>query len=586
MGDWNHYAFVKDASTGLLSIYCNGFLTAQSTNDFSPLDPPIKQLLIGNANYINYYYGRIDDFRIYDFALTQEEVISLPGVSDVAQDLLDRADITGDGRVGLPDFAVVAEQWLDTTGPPQSGNTYYVDSDLGNNNNDGLSEEQPWQTLAKVNSRVFLPGDKILFKADTAYLGQLKLAGGGEPGNPAIVDMYGDGNKPLIDGDGYLAALLLENVQYWEVSNLEIINDGATAKQPEAVDERYGVHIKAYNTGTRNHLYLRNLDVHHVFPETEESVPNEKGRGIAIESGGYALKTNYNDVLIEKCKVSITGNTGIWLHHKVWTKTSPYFAYNTNIIIRGNYLVDIGGPGFQPNHCKNVLIENNVVDGSGAKVDPRQKGRGSGIWPWKCEDVMIQNNLFMHARGIGDSCGAHVDVGNINTTIQYNLSYDNAGGFVEILGNCYNTIYRYNVSINDGWRIKGVDGAFQYGHMFWLGGWTGEDNPKQGPYDSKIYNNTVYLASGLQTRINVDDSAEDAFFTNNLIYIDGTVYDYNPDSTAVYIIFDNNLHNIALPATLPQTNEIIADPSLINPGGITTYDYRISAASVAIDNGV
>jgi hypothetical protein len=50
-------------------------------------------------------------------------------------------------------------------------------------------------------------------------------------------------------------------------------------------------------------------------------------------------------------------------------------------------------------------------------------------------------------------------------TIQYNLSLDNEGGFVEILGDCVNSIYRYNVSINDGSRAKGVHGATQDGHL-------------------------------------------------------------------------------------------------------------------------
>ena len=39
---------------------------------------------------------------------------------------------------------------------------YYVDSELGSDLNTGTSAEQPWQTLVKINSTTFLPGDSIL----------------------------------------------------------------------------------------------------------------------------------------------------------------------------------------------------------------------------------------------------------------------------------------------------------------------------------------------------------------------------------------------------------------------------------------
>ena len=42
--------------------------------------------------------------------------------------------------------------------------TYYVDATNGNDSNDGLSPESARQTIAKVNSMSFLPGDNILLK--------------------------------------------------------------------------------------------------------------------------------------------------------------------------------------------------------------------------------------------------------------------------------------------------------------------------------------------------------------------------------------------------------------------------------------
>jgi hypothetical protein len=105
--------------------------------------------------------------------------------------------------------------------------TYYIDSEKGDDNSNGTSPEKSWASLDRVNKVVFAPGDKILFKAGTTYTGRLKPQGSGAQGKPIIIDMYGGGNKPRIDGRGaVLDTLLLGNVEYWEVSNLEITNLG------------------------------------------------------------------------------------------------------------------------------------------------------------------------------------------------------------------------------------------------------------------------------------------------------------------------------------------------------------------------
>ena len=64
----------------------------------------------------------------------------------------------------------------------------------------------------------------------------------------------------------------------------------------------------------------------------------------------------------------------------------------------------------------------------------------------------MQNNEFSHVRGAADSHGAHIDIACDSVIIQYNYSYNNEGGFAEILGDNINCGYRYNISVNDGYR--------------------------------------------------------------------------------------------------------------------------------------
>ena len=46
----------------------------------------------------------------------------------------------------------------------------------------------------------------------------------------------------------------------------------------------------------------------------------------------------------------------------------------------------------------------------------------------------------------------YIDCGKENVVFQYNYSYNNEGGFVEILGDNINCGYRYNIGVNDGYR--------------------------------------------------------------------------------------------------------------------------------------
>ena len=53
-----------------------------------------------------------------------------------------------------------------------SATTYYVDASGGDDDNGGLSELTPWQTLAKVNSLFFLPGDQESVPPENRRIGQ------------------------------------------------------------------------------------------------------------------------------------------------------------------------------------------------------------------------------------------------------------------------------------------------------------------------------------------------------------------------------------------------------------------------------
>ncbi|MEI6788987.1 MAG: hypothetical protein WCL49_10975 [bacterium] len=78
--------------------------------------------------------------------------------------------------------------------------SYYLDADLGNDNNSGLSLESPWKTISRLNRVQLVPGARVLFKRGLIWREQLNVNSSGTANEPIIYGAYGDGENPVISG--------------------------------------------------------------------------------------------------------------------------------------------------------------------------------------------------------------------------------------------------------------------------------------------------------------------------------------------------------------------------------------------------
>jgi hypothetical protein len=111
-GRWNHWAFTKDIRTGRMEVFLNGTLYDSRVGADSPIEG-ITSFEIGSGWY-GRYDGLIDDFRIYDYALSTPEVAYLAtnGTGRLEDPVPLDADLDASGAVNLPDFAILADEWL------------------------------------------------------------------------------------------------------------------------------------------------------------------------------------------------------------------------------------------------------------------------------------------------------------------------------------------------------------------------------------------------------------------------------------------------------------------------------------------
>ena len=475
----------------------------------------------------------------------------------------------------------------------KTGTKYYIDSHDGDDTNTGKSPDSAWKTLHKASSWNYKAGDTLLLKRGHTYLGTLALSGiTGSRKNPFDVDSFGSGSLPHIDASGYLAGISIKDSKYLNIHNLEISSDAGTLVDQAARTKRYGVLIEANSPGEYSHIRLINLQIHDIFandkvPSDGRNLTSNKGMGIATFSNG-TNKATLSFISIKDCTIKRTGFTGIAIHDRSHLGINQYSTKEIEIV--NNILKEIGGPGMNMDNTKNVLVRSNTVDGSGSSADPRMHGRGSGIWPWTSNNVLIEYNKFMHARGKMDSCGAHIDFNNKNVVIQYNLSLDNEGGFIEILGNTYNSCYRYNVSINDGSRVKGVNGARQDGHILWLSNYTGKNGQKLGPYNTYIYNNTIFVDKNQRADFHIMDTAEGFLIANNIFDVRGeTSVEISPRVMASEknkiernVYHTSNMISLSRLDTEPLS---LNDMGFHNPGGLKIVDYIPEKGSLLNDKG-
>jgi autotransporter-associated beta strand protein len=468
--------------------------------------------------------------------------------------------------------------------------SYYVDDTGGSDPNAGTTTNAAWQTLAKVNAHTFAAGDALYFKAGGHWTNQLVLKGSGATNNPIILDQYGTGPKPFINGNGYTSTVLLQNVAGWEVNNLEIINNGGTTQGSYPgvsanayVSNRVGVLVYATTAAIRSHLYFRNLNIHHVFAEVSGAY-NKNVAAVGLKVDQNKLAAYCTDILVENCQFSFTGYNGLNVTKPGYS--DPNYFYHQNIIFRGNTFTNTGGSGMQITRGTGILVESNITDSTGSSADSRMFQAGDGFWPYGSSNVVCQHNLFKGAHGTTDCTGMHVDSYCYSVWVQYNRFVGNQGGFVEILGACSNIVYRYNVSINDGWRTNG-----QTGKLIWLDPYAPPASIP--PTNVFIYNNTAYVPAlnpgyaplGMTNHITITPNSGNVSIQNNLFIIAGTTV-YDPTAGSNTGNFSSNLWFGNRPVGLPASaTDILLDPQVINPGGTNAEDYRLMLTSPAIGAG-
>ena len=471
--------------------------------------------------------------------------------------------------------------------------SYYVSTSKGNDSNAGTGPDVPWKTLEKVANSTFIPGDSIRFMTGDEFGGQLTIQGSGAPGNPIVCAPYGEGDKPVVNGasatgGAYEAAVLISNQSFIELAGLEITNDRRSARPGQDNKVGYGIYVHNDGDSIMEHFHFHDLVIREVYAITTEGVEfnDLKVAGIYFRSERNKVpgkEKHIRDVLVDSCFITRTGKFGIWSQHAGGDPGigNDSMNRNMNLVFRHNHIFETGGSGITPGRSYNCLVEHNTFECTGSDADLRMAKRGSGAWFFACRNVIAQYNTSLHVRGPADSYGMHIDYGNRNVILQFNYSEDSEGGFAEILGKNVNSVYRYNVSVNDGTRNN-------KGNSIWISTYAGTDT--RVPSDSNyVYNNTIYVDRSITPDIYIE--GKNSFVYNNIFCATGGGSIGNEMEAIISpggkLVMSNNLFsgNVStsfsdLDAAPVSGDPLFSDPSADDPAG-----FMLLPGSPAVNMG-
>ena len=384
---------------------------------------------------------------------------------------------------------VVEDDYIQSEG----NTTYYLDSSAAPDG-DGRSEDTAFDSLEDINGIEFAAGDEILIKAGSEFQGQLYPKGSGSEEAPIVIDMYGEGEKPLIDGNGRYSdaptfrdngpfgeegsAVYLCNQEYWEINNLRVKNWSDDGQDKE----RSGIRVEAYGGGTYHHIYIKNCEISDIRGYNGQDsiwdvVPENGGTtfygsrtthrtgGINVISYTERDLTNatssstagavideeptvFDDILIEGNKIENCHANGITTTNIRGELDNKDYRH-TNVVIRGNEIRNVQRAGIVPLYTSGALVERNLVD----TFQQTYAGYGCGIWCDRADGMVFQYNEVCNGKNTMDGMAFNLDDMTENGIIQYNYTHNNVGGgiMLHVRTNSYNrnNTVRYNLSVND-----------------------------------------------------------------------------------------------------------------------------------------
>ena len=496
--------------------------------------------------------------------------------------------------------------------------TYYV-SNTGDDAANGLTPATAWQTISKVNSSTFRPGDKICFNRGDEWREQLTIDQSGYEDQPLTFTAYGTGAKPIINGSDIITGWVNEGNNVWSINSPNAV----TTRCMVLVDDILFTQVATLGSVNSANTYFIDVaatpDRLYIYSTTDPSSRvaevSKREYGIVSTSESYITLSNldvrmagnkgilfYNGgvsldayILVDSVNVSYNRLVGIGFYEGINESViqNCTASWNgNNFIIWGTQGTGpgTGGVGANNNIIRNCYSSYSIHDYTVAG----QHSDGTGYQIFNSNNCIIENNISNH-----DQQGIYLDPytnGGLTLTARYNKIYE---------ANAISTSYGIGVSNSAATTVVNI----YYNLIVNCGNATG-DYPavhlsSTNGGDVNFYNNTVYNDGVATIKYQIRaTNGTNITLKNNIYYFTETVDDYyvnvwvtsTGEPTSDYNQFYKNVvwgyvyFNGTPYATLANwvsassqdDNSQQGDPVFMSP---TTFNFALKESSPSIDKG-
>jgi len=347
-GQWYHLAATYQ--NGERIIYINGQPSKSDTLTGALYQKSGEKTLLGNTpNSTAYFNGTIDDVRIYNRALSAQEIsdlynnapVTLPdeppactpnwscsGWSSCSSSGTQTQTCTDTNTCEL-DTNKPAESQSCTYTPPAASDKFFISK--SGNNADGKSWATAWNELNQVKWSDIKP-DNTIYIAGGTYNTQMDIKASGTASNYIVIKRATaeENNNDAGWNSGFDSQVFLNDVSFTIYTNDYILIDGVKNNgiKIKVNTNHRGIDLSPGNGNPSNYITLRNLEIE--GPGINNGVAFSQARGINSTPVTGTPTPTVNGLLIENCEVYNFGQVLIRLEN------------NYDFIIQNCKLHDIG----------------------------------------------------------------------------------------------------------------------------------------------------------------------------------------------------------------------------------------------------